>query len=179
MRAHGFDGHAAVIDRSLKLFQLRGRDCRRHLFDCRALPPCGLGIVVVQAGKAGAGLKSLSGGPLSDTEGPFQSWVDNTFTLENGIKALGETAATEMPRYRCHKEVWALKIAAVEDPTKPGNESDGSRVLSFTEPYAPKRVDADYVRKHGPKAGGYFVVYKDGYLSFSPAEAFENGYTRL
>ncbi len=95
------------------------------------------------------------------------------------IKTLGETAATEMPRYRCHKEVWALKIAAVEDPIKPGNESDGSRVLSFTEPYAPKRVDADYVRKHGPTAGGYFVVYKDGYQSFSPAEAFEDGYTRL
>ena len=95
------------------------------------------------------------------------------------IKTLVGTAATEMPRYRCHKEVWALKIAAVEDPTKPGNESDGSRVLSFTEPYAPKRVDADYVRKHGPKAGGYFVVYKDGYQSFSPAEAFENGYARL
>jgi hypothetical protein len=27
--------------------------------------------------------------------------------------------------------------------------------------------------------GGYYVVYEDGYKSFSPASAFENGYTRL
>ncbi len=37
----------------------------------------------------------------------------------------------------------------------------------------------DYMRKHQPKIGGYFVVYKDGYKSFSPAEAFEEGYTRI
>jgi hypothetical protein len=33
--------------------------------------------------------------------------------------------------------------------------------------------------KHSPEAGGYYVQYKDGYTSFSPAEAFEEGYTRL
>jgi hypothetical protein len=30
-----------------------------------------------------------------------------------------------------------------------------------------------------PQPGGYFVVYKDGYKSFSPAKAFEEGYTRI
>jgi hypothetical protein len=37
-------------------------------------------------------------------------------------------------------------------------------------------VSPDYIRKHNPQPGGYFVVYDDGYQSFSPAEAFEEGY---
>ena len=45
--------------------------------------------------------------------------------------------------------------------------------------YAPFSVDAAYVRKHQPKVGGYYVVYKDGYKSFSPAQAFEEGYSRV
>jgi hypothetical protein len=89
-------------------------------------------------------------------------------------------ASVEMPKYRSHKTVWALKIKAVADPTKPGDETDGSRVLTFEDPgYAPMRVAHAYVRKHDPKAGGYFVAYEDGYLSFSPADAFETGYTRI
>lgn len=91
-----------------------------------------------------------------------------------------EQASVEMPRYRCHKEVWALKILDVIDPTKDGNESDGSRLLTFVDKdFAALRVPHDYVRKHNPQAGGYYVVYKDGYKSFSPADAFEEGYTRL
>jgi len=34
-------------------------------------------------------------------------------------------------------------------------------------------------QEHNPQPGGYFVVYKDGYKSFSPAKAFEEGYTRI
>ena len=90
----------------------------------------------------------------------------------------------EMPRYKSHKEVWATKIkniifdsdiADVED-----RETDGSAKLIPEEPgFAEIKVDASYVRKHDPKIGGYYVVYKDGYKSFSPAEAFEEGYTRV
>lgn len=86
----------------------------------------------------------------------------------------------EMPRYRCHKEVHALKIEEVIDPTYEGDESDGSRILRFEEyAYAPILVDGDYVNKHKPEAGGYYVVYEDGYASFSPAAPFESGYTRI
>ena len=82
----------------------------------------------------------------------------------------------EMPRYKCYKEVHALKIFAVE-PTG----TDGTRVLCFEQEkgFAPIRVTNEYVRKHDPQPGGYYVVYKDGYLSFSPAKAFEEGYTRV
>lgn len=89
----------------------------------------------------------------------------------------------EMPRYKCHKEVHALKIERVQldsdDARVEGRETDGSARLFVEAPYSPLRVDRDYVRKHNPQAGGYYVVYEDGYASFSPAAAFENGYTRL
>ncbi|HVI92099.1 MAG TPA: hypothetical protein VM659_27665, partial [Dongiaceae bacterium] len=56
----------------------------------------------------------------------------------------------------------------------------GSRILIFEDKaYAPIAIDAGYVRKHKPVEGGYLVVYEDGYRSFSPAEAFEGGYTKI
>ena len=89
--------------------------------------------------------------------------------------------SAQMPRYKSHKEVWALKIAEVRMPDIPENqESDGSRIIVPEEAgYAPFTVDYEYVRKHDPKAGGYYVVYKDGYKSWSPADAFEDGYTLI
>ncbi len=88
--------------------------------------------------------------------------------------------STEMPKYRSHKVVHALKIAEVRNDTPPNQESDGSRtIVPADEGFAPFRVEHDYVRKHSPKAGGYYVVYQDGYKSWSPAEAFESGYTRI
>lgn len=87
-------------------------------------------------------------------------------------------AAAEMPRYRCHKEVWALKIKAV---TRTPFGSAGVRwtIIPEDEGYAPFDVDFEYMEKHTPRAGGYYVVYQDGYKSFSPADAFESGYTRI
>lgn len=90
------------------------------------------------------------------------------------------TTQIEMPRYQCHKKVWALRIAAVVDPTESGNESDGTRVLEFVETdYSAIRESREFVRKHNPQPGMYYVVYDDGYTSVSPAKAFEEGYTRL
>lgn len=37
----------------------------------------------------------------------------------------------------------------------------------------------EYMNKHQPQIGGYYVKYADGYESFSPAEAFESGYTKV
>lgn len=89
-----------------------------------------------------------------------------------------EQSYAEMPRYKSHKIVHALKIRNVivhkdDDPESP--------VLLIPEDpiYAAFRVDAEYARKHDPKPGGYYVVYADGYKSFSPAAAFEEGYTRV
>lgn len=87
----------------------------------------------------------------------------------------------EMPKYKSHKEVWALKIAKIEhdiDKAKEENrETDGSVTITPEEEgYALFKVDYNYIRKHNPEVGGYYVVYKDGYKSYSPAKAFEEGY---
>lgn len=90
----------------------------------------------------------------------------------------------EMPRYQSHKKVWALKIKAIdldsEKARAEDRETDGSATITPEEDgYAPFKVDAHYLRKHQPQAGGYYVVYDDGYKSYSPAEAFEGGYTLI
>ena len=93
-------------------------------------------------------------------------------------------ASREMPKYKCHKEVHALKIAKIEfdydKATEENRETDGSAIIYPAESgYAPFKVNHAYVSKHNPEAGGYYVVYKDGYKSFSPAGAFEEGYTKI
>lgn len=83
-------------------------------------------------------------------------------------------AMCEMPKYQSYKIVHALKIKEIV--------TDNAGNVSFIpqeQMYAPIELDKDYVEKHKPTVGGYYVVYKDGYKSFSPAEAFEEGYTRL
>lgn len=75
-------------------------------------------------------------------------------------------ASAEMPKYKCYKEVWALKI----------KEINGISLVFEESGYAPIQVDQEWFNKHNPEAGGYYVVYKDGYKSYSPAKAFEEGY---
>lgn len=79
----------------------------------------------------------------------------------------------EMPRYKCHKEVWALKIKFIEPVM------NGLLITPEESGYAPFTVNMEYVNKHNPKVGGYYIVYDDGYNSWSPAKAFEDGYSRL
>jgi len=93
-----------------------------------------------------------------------------------------EKAEVEIPLYECHKFVRALKIKSVERDidlaSKENRETDGSGIIiPENEDFLPFKVSYDYMKKRAPQAGGYYVVYKDGYESFSPAEAFEDGYT--
>ncbi len=93
-----------------------------------------------------------------------------------------------MPRYKCHKEVQALKIAVIRVVRPTVEELQaildnketadvGALITPAEEGYAPFPVSRAYMDRYDPKVGGYFVVYSDGYQSFSPAEAFEEGYT--
>ena len=77
-------------------------------------------------------------------------------------------ASAEMPRYQSHKKVWALKIKDVT----------GCTITPADEGYAPFEVQPEMYLRYTPVAGDYYVVYEDGYKSFSPAKAFEEGYTR-
>lgn len=90
------------------------------------------------------------------------------------------SASRQMPAYRCHKIVHALKIAALNrnNEDNPNSETDGSAMMTPAENgYAPFKLDAAFMHKHKPEVGGYYVVYDDGYVSFSPSKAFEEGYS--
>ena len=103
---------------------------------------------------------------------------------------MSEGIGIEMPKYKCHKQVWALKIrdvvchahpdpgVSIEEFSKDPKFSGGF-LFAAEEGYAPIPFDAEWYRKHRPKPGGYYVVYQDGYKSYSPADAFETGYTRI
>lgn len=99
----------------------------------------------------------------------------------------GAQAMRQLPRYQCHKKVWALKIANITlmqspelDPMASINiNAGGATITPVDAGYAPFHVAAEYLRKHQPAAGGYYVVYEDGYKSYSPASAFESGYTLI
>jgi hypothetical protein len=118
---------------------------------------------------------------------------------------------SSLPRYKCHKEVRAVKIAAIEFAPLPefkgalcrGSQAFGTacgqcerckwyqahpgpRNAVITPDITPEGfelpsfvVSGEFMSKHKPVAGGYFVVYEDGYESFSPAQAFEEGYTLI
>lgn len=82
--------------------------------------------------------------------------------------------ATELPRWKCHKEVNAFKIISISFAP----ESDGGNAVIGGSGLQVE-VNAEYMKKHRPQIGGYYVVYEDGYRSFSPAPAFESGYARI
>jgi hypothetical protein len=89
------------------------------------------------------------------------------------------SASCEMPRYVSHKKVWALEIkTVVPDGSAPRGAAGSCIITPVERGYAPFRVDEEYCRKHNPQAGGYYVVYADGYKSFSPRKAFLEGYKR-
>lgn len=80
----------------------------------------------------------------------------------------------EMPKYKCHKVVHAVKLHTLQE------EEDGSGILEPHDfAYQKFSVSKEYMDKHDPQCGGYYVVYEDGYESYSPAEAFEAGYTLI
>jgi hypothetical protein len=110
-------------------------------------------------------------------------WLNHNRALKPGkVRMMESHASAELPKYRCHKEVWALKIKAIVfdciAAKEENRETDGSAMIIPEESgFAPFKVDHAYVHKHKPQVGGYFVEYKGGYKSFSPADAFESGYT--
>jgi len=84
-------------------------------------------------------------------------------------------------RYKCHKEVFAGKIVNINGT---GDTSNLPVILNILTAEVDGMVGSipvstDYVTRHNPQVGGYFVLYADGYQSFSPADAFESGYSRL
>jgi len=78
-----------------------------------------------------------------------------------------------MKKYKSHKTVQAAKIACIN------KNEDGSAQLTFEGDAASVVVNKSYMDHRDPQEGGYYVRYEDGYESWSPAEAFEEGYCAI
>lgn len=77
----------------------------------------------------------------------------------------------ELPQYQSHKKVRALCIKSIEVTDSCGN----ALIYPVEEGYAPIKVSREYMEKHEPHDGGYWVLYEGGYQSFSPAQPFLKG----
>lgn len=78
-----------------------------------------------------------------------------------------------MPRYQSHKIVGALRIAAVSGQTVTFEPATIGLKTFFFDPF---EAAPEMFLRYTPTAGDYYVVYEDGYDSFSPRKAFEEGY---
>lgn len=76
-------------------------------------------------------------------------------------------------QYDCHKTVWAAQITGIS----PADSLGQTLLLHGSGPEGATPVNNEWMQRHKPKVGGYYVIYTDGYTSYSPQEAFETGYT--
>jgi hypothetical protein len=83
-------------------------------------------------------------------------------------------AMSQLADWKCHKIVKAGKILEFG----PGFNTP---VTVEDVNGAPCKVNirSDVFARGRPNLGDYLVIYEDGYKSWSPAKAFEDGYTRL
>lgn len=80
-------------------------------------------------------------------------------------------------RWQCHKQVSAAKIAKIYT-------DDEGEVIWLLEIVpgarsAVMKVKNELIARGAPEVGDYYVRYDDGYESWSPKKAFEDGYTRI
>jgi hypothetical protein len=81
-----------------------------------------------------------------------------------------------MPRYRSHKVVEAAPIISFDTAKCEVTVDIGDGIA---RPWT-LRVPEDFFARGKPAAGDYLVKYTpDDYLSWSPREAFVEGYTRV
>jgi len=104
--------------------------------------------------------------------------------MEDLVQRLNQHRNTPMPLYMCHKIVEASRVAGVQY-----NQENATTDLYLVDregkPLLTENVSGEWVAKKAPNGdvmnliGGYFVKYPDNYRSWSPAAAFEEGYTAL
>lgn len=87
------------------------------------------------------------------------------------------TDTSNMPTYECHKIVHALEVASVGNYKNNPELGRLIRTVNFTDGTSRDLKD-DIFRRYLPQPGDFYVVYEDGYESFSPRKAFLDGYTQ-
>lgn len=89
-----------------------------------------------------------------------------------------EIPLIRLPRWQCHKQVWADRIVEIIKEVSSGPGDTGTRWILECGAFV--IVTDAMVARNAPVVGDYYVQYEpDGYQSWSPAKAFEEGYTLL
>lgn len=83
----------------------------------------------------------------------------------------------DVPQYTCHKVVRAFKIAEFRQPPGLSTAAEYVHAIPQAIGLGAYALSGDFVLKHSPAVGGYIVFYDDDYVSYSPAAAFEKGYS--
>lgn len=93
-----------------------------------------------------------------------------------------------MDTYVCHKKVKAAKVVGeyeritgsglthIEGVWIKGSTEYAAELKFFPPEHVARLISS---RQTGGFVGGYWVEYEDGYVSWSPAKAFEDGYTKV
>jgi len=88
------------------------------------------------------------------------------------------TDTSNMPVYECHKKVHALEVASVGNYKHNPELGSLVRTIIFTDGTSRDLRD-DIFKRYIPERGDFYVVYEDGYESFSPRKAFLDGYKAI
>src|SRR5207248_9389843 len=101
-----------------------------------------------EAGQEGLPLARAGGSGVQHCGRTVERTVAESDELMNSQNEQATQTGQEMPKYRCHKEVWALKIKAIRpNAVHEVGLDTGSCLLEVEEPYfAPVFVTADYMR---------------------------------
>jgi hypothetical protein len=76
-----------------------------------------------------------------------------------------------LPKWKCHKVVEADKIKSITyDREGMRWHLQGGDIV---------KVFPQMIARNSPKTGDYYVRYSDSYESWSPRDAFEQGYARM
>ena len=86
-----------------------------------------------------------------------------------------EQTAVQLPQWKCHKLVYADKIVHISS----NHPVFGVRWKLECGGIVQSDDVTELIKRGGPVVGDYFVEDEDGYKSWSPAKAFEDGYTRI
>lgn len=81
---------------------------------------------------------------------------------------------SELTIYQCHKKVQGGKIVQV---MKDRSLEGGAYLL--LDCGVKIKAGPEFLERHKPAAGKYFLMHDDGYKSVSPGSVFEKGYKKI
>lgn len=88
-----------------------------------------------------------------------------------------EVAPAEFPRYKCHREVQAVKIKKIT--FRPSSTGPDVLIEPEDASHGSFSVPMEFINRHRPTPGMYYVKHSDGFESVSPASVFESGYEKI